>query len=143
MPIFFHICQITVYAQTSFEAIYNRILSCFQLTFLLSLCISTSVMLQGRCCTCLKNKGAVFFSIVAKCLDFRFYLELSSWAWNWLFFAILYYGFYFRLISDSTLGDTPEDDATSQLEEENVIKVLFLFYLNKFSELYIPFSFAW
>lgn len=50
--------------------------------------------------------------------------------------------FYFGLVSDSTLGDTPEDDATSQLEEENV-KVLFLFYLNKFSDLYILFSFAW
>lgn len=58
------------------------------------------------------------------------------------FSAILYYGFYFGLVSDSTLGDTPEDVATSHLEEENVIKVLFLFYLNKFSELYIVFSFA-
>lgn len=38
------------------------------------------------------------------------------------FFAILYYGFYFGLFSDSTLGDTPEDDATSQLKEENVVK---------------------
>lgn len=37
---------------------------------------------------------------------------------------MLYYGLYFGLVSDSALRDTPEDDATSQLEEENV-KVLF------------------
>lgn len=53
---------------------------------------------------------------------------------KWTFSAMLYYGLYFGLVSDSALRDTPEDDATSQLEEENV-KVLFLFYLNKFSEL--------
>lgn len=48
---------------------------------------------------------------------------------------LLYYGFYFCLVSDSALGDTHEDDGTSQHEEENVVKVRFLFYLNKFSEL--------
>lgn len=90
---FFLICRITVYAQTSFEAIYNRILSCFQLTFLLSPHISTSVMLQGRCCTHLKNKGAVCLSFVAKCLDFKFYLELTFSAWNWGFLLYCIMGF--------------------------------------------------
>lgn len=34
----------------------------------------------------------------------------------------------FGLVSESTLADTPEDDARFQLEEENVLTVIFFFF---------------
>jgi len=40
-------------------------------------------------------------------------------------FAVLYYGFCSGLVSDSGVADTPEEDARFQLEEENVLKVIF------------------
>lgn len=111
------------------------------LRFLPSPCFPTFIILQRHCCSSLEQGSSVAFSVVKERLVCKFcselckcYVQLTSVTFAVIFLslkltfpAVLKCGFV--LFSDCTLADTPEVDARFQLEKENVLKVIFQFFM--------------